>query len=303
MPDRPLAGVRLYLSGPGDRYGAVDPTPRETAVKSFHQAVREALLELGASVVRDRNIPGRARGYDREKARFLLRTCDAIVAFCYGRQPTAAGWTTSEFVLDEIRLAIESGVRSISILRESGITSDELDRLAGSARSIEVSPQASDAVARVPRLALDLCGEANPIERQIFTVIPFAPQYRKVFSVIDEILRERTQLPVRRIKDMIVGSAMQDVSVVEAILRTIRDAPLVVLELSGANPNCYFEAGVAMATSVPTIRLIREQEEIPFDLRHLGFVKYRNLAELRDKLRYEADRFARDEVTIETLEK
>jgi hypothetical protein len=298
---RPLNGARVYLSGPGDRYGIVDPTSREAAVKGFHQAVRRGILELGAAVVRDRNIPGRARGYDRDKVRFLLRTCDAIVAFCYGREKRAEGWSTSEFIVDEIKLAVESGVQSIAILRETGVLSSDLDRLTAHARTIDVSPETPGAIESVQRLVLEVCAEVNPIERQIFAVIPFAQRFQKVFGVTEEILRERTSLPVRRIKDMLIGTATRDISVVDAILQAIRHAPLVVLELSTRNPNCFFEAGVAMATGVPTIRLIREQEEIPFDVRHLGFVKYRTLAELRTKLGREADRFARDEVTIEKL--
>jgi hypothetical protein len=298
---RPLDGARVYLSGPGDRYGVVDPTPREVAVKGFHQAVREGLLELGAAVVRDRNIPGRAPGYDRDKVRFLLRTCDAIVAFCYGREKRGEGWVTSEFIVDEIKLAIESEVRSIAILRETGVLSNDLDRLTTHARTIDVLPEAPGVIEVVQRLVLEVCAEVNPTERQIFTVIPFAQRFHKVFGVTEQILRERTSLPVRRIKDILVGTATRDVSVIDAILQAIRHAPLVVLELSAKNPNCFFEAGIAVATGVPTIRLIREQEEIPFDVRHLGFVKYRTLSDLREKLGREADRFARDEVTIEKL--
>lgn len=301
---RPLEGVRVYLSGPGDRYGAVNPTPREVAVKAFHESLREALLELGAAVVRDRNTPGRARGYDREKVRFLLRTCDALVAFCYGREETPSGWLTSQFVLDEVRLAAEGGVGSIIVLRDVAVPSQELERAAvtpGRLRVLEVCPEGAEASREVKRLVLDACGEVNPVERQIFTVIPFASEFNEVFAVIRGVLTERTRLPVRRIKDMLVGAG-RDVPVVDALLQAIRQSPLVVLELSGMNPNCFFEAGVALASGVPTIRLIREEEEIPFDLRHLGFVKYRDLPQLREKLEREADRFARDEVTIERLD-
>lgn len=305
MISRPLEGLRVYLSGPGDRYGAVDPTPRETAVQSFHRDLREALLELGTAVVRDRNIPGRNRDYDRDKVRFLLRTCDVLVAFCYGRELTAAGWVTSQFVRDEIALAIETGVACIVVLREVGLVDDDLKRLAitlearPQARLIEVQPELPDARAGLRRVVLDAVGEVFPSERQIFTVIPFEEGFNPVFNVIEKVLRERISLPVRRIKDMLVEPATRDVPVVDAILDAIRRAPLVVLELSGRNLNCFFEAGVAVACNVPTIRLIHEAEDIPFDVRHWGFIKYANPDELRAKLVRQADRFARDEVTIE----
>ena len=300
----PLEGLRVYLSGPGDRYGAVEPTDRERAVKDFHGTLREALLNLGAVVVRDRNIPGRARGYDAEKVRFLLRTCDLIVAFCYGRHQQASGWQTSEYVLDEIRLALDSGVGRIVVLRDDALVDQEFDRLALTLKPLPravIIPRPLDTGGDLRRLVLDACGDIGPVERQIFTVIPFDESFRDVFTVIADVLHERTRLPVRRIKDMLVGSATRDVPVVDALLDAIRRAPLVVLELSGRNSNCFFEAGVAVACSVPTIRLIREEEEIPFDVRNWGFVKYKNLEELRAKLETEANRFARDEVTVERL--
>jgi nucleoside 2-deoxyribosyltransferase len=90
--------------------------------------------------------------------------------------------------------------------------------------------------------------------------------------------------------------------VIDAVLDSIGQATVVVLELSGQNPNCFFEAGVAFARGVPTIRFIDDKEEIPFDVRGWGFIKYRDLDDLRKKLERQADRFARDEVTVERLE-
>jgi len=309
---RPLKGLKVYLSGPGDRYGVVEPTPREVAVKNYHEAVRHALLELGAAVVRDRNTLGPARGYDKDKVRFLLRTCDMIVAFCYGRARKGEGWLTSAYVLDEISLSAESGVQSTLVLRETGVDLDptpeqsevdlNVDRLReGLHRATiqEVSPETSHAPAGVRRLVFDACTDVKPVDRQIFTVIPFGDEFNEVFSVIKSVLEERTRLPVRRIKDMLVETASHDRQIIDAILDAIGKAPVVVLELSQRNPNCFFEAGVAVARGVPTIRLIREEDDIPFDVRGWGFIKYRDHSELREKLKLQADRFARDEVTVD----
>lgn len=311
-----LKGLKVYLSGPGDRYGAVDPTPRERAVKNFHDAVRQALLELGAAVVRDRNTPGREREYDEDKVRFLLRTCDAMIAFCYGRTGTEGAWATSPYVLNEISLSAESGVSSIIMLREKGvdlnripdkpqdITLDvnQLSTAQRRARQLEVVSEVPDALATVKRLVLDACADVNAVRRQVFTVIPFKKEFDEVFKVIREVLEERTKLRVLRIKDTLTETATRDRPVIEAVLQAIANATVVALELSEGNPNCFFEAGVAVARGVPTIRMIRETEEIPFDVRGWGFIKYRDPAELRAKLERQADRFARDEVTVETGE-
>jgi hypothetical protein len=314
--NRPLAGLKVFLSGPGDRYGAVDPTPRESAVKAFHGTVRQELLKLGASVVRDRNFLPRDRDYDEDKVRFLLRTCDAIIAFCYGRTRRDDQWATSPYVLNEISLAAESAVSAIVVLRETGVdlasipskpadvTLDEarLTDATTRARTVEVSPEAPDALATVRRLVFEACSDVNAVTRRIFTVIPFKKEFNPVFGVVQSVLEERTRLPVVRMKDMLTESARKDRPVIDAVLDSIGQATVVVLELSEQNPNCFFEAGVAFARGVPTIRLIRDKEEIPFDVRGWDFIKYRDLDDLRKKLERQADRFARDEVTVERLE-
>lgn len=316
MTPGPLTGIKVFLSGPGDRYGAVDPTPREIAVKSFHGEVRQQLLELGASVIRDRNLLPRQRDYDEDKVRFLLRTCDAIIAFCYGRTRQDDRWATSPYVLNEISLSAESAVSEIVVLREAGvdlasIPSKPADvtldgaRLAdviARARTVEVSPEAPAALTAVRRLVFEACSDVNAVTRRIFTVIPFKKEFDPVFGVVQSVLEERTRLPVVRMKDVLTETARKDRPVIDAVLDSIGQATVVVLELSEQNPNCFFEAGVAFARGVPTIRLIRDEEEIPFDVRGWGFIKYRDLDDLRTKLERQADRFARDEVTVERLE-
>lgn len=258
---------------------------------------------MGAAVVRDRNVAGVNRDYDRDKVQYLLRTCDAIVAFCYGRTRIGDGWQTSGYVRDEISLAASTRVRWVIVLRERGLVDPELDRIMRAVPSIhvvDVEPESPDRSLDLRRFVLDACGEqVRASERQIFTVIPFESDFSQVFRVIQSIVGQSTGLPIRRMKDMLVGTASRDVPVVDAILEAIRTSPLVVLELSRRNPNCFFEAGVAVATGVPTIRLIRDEEEIPFDLRHWGFIKYRDLTDLQEKLVKETNRFAREEVTID----
>jgi len=311
---RPLTGIKVFLSGPGDQYGTVAPRPRELAVKAFHSAVRQQLLELGASVIRDRNVKPRA--YDEDKVRFLLRTCDAIIAFCYGKDLKDGRREPSPYVLNEISLSAESAVSSIVVLREAGLdlasipsepsnVTLDLARLADAiarARTVEVSPEAPDALTTVRRLVFDACSDVNAVTRRIFTVIPFKKEFDPVFRVVQSVLEERTRLPVVRMKDVLTETARKDRPVIDAVLDSIGQATVVVLELSQENPNCFFEAGVAFARGVPTIRLIRDEEEIPFDVRGWGFIKYRDLDDLRKKLERQADRFARDEVTVERLE-
>lgn len=62
--------------------------------------------------------------------------------------------------------------------------------------------------------------------------------------------------------------------VTEAIIDHILDAELVVADLSGHNPNVFYELGVAHAVARPVVLMIEEGESIPFDVAAIGVVSF-----------------------------
>jgi len=65
----------------------------------------------------------------------------------------------------------------------------------------------------------------------------------------------------------------------------IRTADLVLADLSGERPNCYYEAGLAHALEKKMILTIREEDRIHFDLSHYRFIVWDTESALRRKLR------------------
>lgn len=63
------------------------------------------------------------------------------------------------------------------------------------------------------------------------------------------------------------------------ILTTIVDAPLVVADLTGGNPNVFYELALRHAVNKPYIQLIEENQIIPFDVSVVRTIKY-NLGDL-----------------------
>ncbi|HSS19499.1 MAG TPA: hypothetical protein VLL54_05445 [Pyrinomonadaceae bacterium] len=63
-------------------------------------------------------------------------------------------------------------------------------------------------------------------------------------------------------------------SIVQDIWKSVRQARIVVAELSGRNPNVMYEIGMAHAIGKPIVLLTREQEDVPFDLRALRYIYY-----------------------------
>lgn len=63
-------------------------------------------------------------------------------------------------------------------------------------------------------------------------------------------------------------------SVVEQIWDQINKAKLLVADLSGRNPNVFYELGLAHAAIKPVVFTASSIDDVPFDLRHLRVIVY-----------------------------
>lgn len=59
---------------------------------------------------------------------------------------------------------------------------------------------------------------------------------------------------------------------------------IVICDCTGRNPNVFYEAGIAHTLGRDAILITQSEHDIPFDLRHLRYVKYLNNAEGRASL-------------------
>jgi hypothetical protein len=50
----------------------------------------------------------------------------------------------------------------------------------------------------------------------------------------------------------------------------------VICDLTGKNANVFYEAGIAHALGQDVILIAQHETDIPFDLRHIRYVKYLN---------------------------
>ena len=63
-------------------------------------------------------------------------------------------------------------------------------------------------------------------------------------------------------------------SVVEQIWEQIEKATLLLADLSGKNPNVFYELGLAHAARKPVVFTSAQVDDVPFDLRHLRVIIY-----------------------------
>jgi hypothetical protein len=82
-----------------------------------------------------------------------------------------------------------------------------------------------------------------------------------------------------------VDEQLFEESILDRIYNQIAKADLVIADMTGRNPNVFYEAGYAHALGKRVILLTQKSEDIPFDLKHYPHIIYEGrIAYLRSEL-------------------
>jgi hypothetical protein len=102
-----------------------------------------------------------------------------------------------------------------------------------------------------------------------FVMMPFSDwndrYYKEIFA---PAIKDAGYEPVRADELFATGS------VVEQIWEQIRKAKVLIAELTGKNPNVFYELGLAHAQRKPVVFTSGAIDDVPFDLRHLRMIIY-----------------------------
>jgi len=60
----------------------------------------------------------------------------------------------------------------------------------------------------------------------------------------------------------------------QSVWEGINRARLIIADLTGRNPNVFYELGIAHTLGKPVIMLTQSMDYVPFDLRHLRCIVY-----------------------------
>lgn len=115
-------------------------------------------------------------------------------------------------------------------------------------------------------------------ERLLFVLMPFAPQFRKVYNTIKNVVA-RLNLRCLRADEIFGPSA-----IMKDIWKSILSSKIIVAELTGHNPNVFYELGLAHCLGKEVILISKSVDEIPFDLRHMRTVIYTDMKDLHQGL-------------------
>lgn len=114
-------------------------------------------------------------------------------------------------------------------------------------------------------------GERIPVEKnRCFCIMPFAENFDIIYGNIKQSLSNSEYICVR--VDEISGST----PIINKILAEILKAQFIIVDLTGGNPNVFYELGIAHTfKDADNIFLIKEKgKKVPFDIMHLTYLEY-----------------------------
>ncbi len=112
-------------------------------------------------------------------------------------------------------------------------------------------------------------------------MIPFSSEFEPVFASVERACAA-TGFRCRRAKDIWEYQA-----VIQDIFALIFRAQVVVCDVTGKNPNVFYEAGIAHTLGKTVIPLTQSAQDIPFDISHHRYLLYLNNDQGRTRMRTE----------------
>jgi len=110
-------------------------------------------------------------------------------------------------------------------------------------------------------------------------MMPFDLAFDAVYESIREAA-DNVGLRCRRADDI-----WENPAIIQDVVSLIDRSRVVICDCTGRNPNVFYEAGIAHTLGREVILITQSDDDIPFDLRHLRYVRYLNNGEGRTELK------------------
>lgn len=107
----------------------------------------------------------------------------------------------------------------------------------------------------------------------VSAMMPFHPGFDAVYAVLKSTA-EAVGLRCRRADDI-----WENPSIIQDVVSLIDRSKIVICDCTDRNPNVFYEIGIAHTLGREVILITQSDADIPFDLRHLRYVKYLNNGE------------------------
>ncbi|MBI5143166.1 MAG: hypothetical protein HZA20_13405 [Nitrospirae bacterium] len=102
-----------------------------------------------------------------------------------------------------------------------------------------------------------------------FVIMPFAPDFDEIYNLFIATTLTSSGFEVFR-----ADTILSQRNILEDVVTSITESDLIVADLTGSNPNVYYELGLAHALGKRVLLLTQSIDELPFDLRSYRVISY-----------------------------
>ncbi|PSJ47373.1 hypothetical protein C7H85_00605 [Zobellella endophytica] len=105
-------------------------------------------------------------------------------------------------------------------------------------------------------------------ENLVSIMMPFGAEFNPIYSVLQQSVTSIGFSCVR------ADDIWEHHTIIQDIVNIIARAKVVICDCSGKNPNVFYEAGIAHAIGKDVILITQSEQDVPFDLRHIRYIRY-----------------------------
>ena len=103
----------------------------------------------------------------------------------------------------------------------------------------------------------------------VFVLMPFDPEFDDVYKLGIKPACDKSGAYAERVDEQLFSE-----SILDRIYNQISKADVIVSDMSGRNPNVFYETGYAHALGKTVILITKNSDDIPFDLKHYPHIIY-----------------------------
>lgn len=151
---------------------------------------------------------------------------------------------------------------------------------------------------RRPRPKVFTLDENNEINNDLVSVMmPFDAGFDDVYEALKRSTKEM-DLECLRADDI-----WEHPKIIQDVVSLIQRSRVVICDCTGRNPNVFYEIGIAHTLGKDVILITQNEGDIPFDLRHLRYLKYLNnregMEELSERLKSRVETIIQEPIANE----
>jgi hypothetical protein len=104
-----------------------------------------------------------------------------------------------------------------------------------------------------------------------FVLMPFSPEYRNTYEIAIKPACRKCNIVCHRLDDLL---DMENQDMVDQIYFEIHQSDIIIADMSGMNPNVFYEAGYTDGINKEVILITDNINDMPFNLNHRRFIGY-----------------------------